>query len=74
MSVGAPDGTEAVAPPAKDEADAVAKVAAKALAELEAVVSGCRRCELHGSRTRTVFGTGDTRARCMIIGEAPGAE
>ena len=73
-AVGAPDATETVIPPAKDDADAVAKAAGKALAELEAVVSGCRRCELHVGRTQTVFGTGDTRARCMIIGEAPGAE
>jgi len=73
-AVGAPDSTEPVAPSVKDEAGADAKVAGKALAELEAVVSGCRRCELHSGRTRTVFGTGDTRARCMIIGEAPGAE
>jgi DNA polymerase len=73
-AVGAPDSTEPVAPSANGDTDALAKVAGKALAELEAVVSGCRRCELHGARTRTVFGTGDTRARCMIIGEAPGAE
>ena len=71
-AVGAPDATETVIPPAKDDADA--KAAGKALAELAAVVSGCRRCELHVGRTQTVFGTGDTRARCMIIGEAPGAE
>lgn len=44
------------------------------LAELEAAVSGCERCELHAGRTQTVFGTGDPQARCMIIGEAPGAE
>ena len=58
----------------KDDADALAKVAHMPLVELEAVVSGCQRCDLHGGRTRTVFGTGDTNARCMIIGEAPGAE
>ena len=44
------------------------------LAELEAAVSGCERCGLHAGRTQTVFGTGDPQARCMIIGEAPGAE
>ncbi len=68
-AAGAPNSVETVAPLATDDADA-----AKALAELEAVVSGCRRCELHGGRTRTVFGSGEPRARCMIIGEAPGAE
>jgi DNA polymerase len=44
------------------------------LAELEATVSRCQRCGLHSGRTRTVFGTGDDHASCMIIGEAPGAE
>ena len=51
-----------------------AQVAAMPLAELETTVAGCQRCDLHGSRRRTVFGTGDSHARCMIIGEAPGAE
>lgn len=74
VAVGEPDSTDAVAPPAKDDSDAAAIAAGTALAELEVVVSGCRRCELQVGRTRTVFGTGDTRARCMIIGEAPGAE
>ena len=42
--------------------------------ELEAVVSACTRCGLHQGRTQTVFGTGDTSAEWLIIGEAPGAE
>ncbi len=50
------------------------EVATMALAELEATVAGCQACDLHEGRTQTVFGTGDPRARCMIIGEAPGAE
>jgi len=29
---------------------------------------------LHESRTQTVFGTGDPRARLMVVGEAPGAD
>ncbi len=41
---------------------------------LEAAVAGCQACELHRSRTHTVFGVGDRNARLMIIGEAPGAE
>ena len=41
---------------------------------LQAAVAGCRACELHRSRTHTVFGVGDRNARLMIIGEAPGAE
>jgi len=41
---------------------------------LELAVSGCTRCELHTSRTQTVFGTGNRQADWMIIGEAPGAD
>ncbi len=42
--------------------------------ELAAAVRGCRLCALCETRTQTVFGTGDRRARLMVIGEAPGAE
>ena len=41
---------------------------------LRARVSACTRCELHATRTQTVFGVGNIRARWMFIGEAPGAE
>lgn len=41
---------------------------------LATVVSGCRLCELHQSRTQTVFGVGSHTAEWLIIGEAPGAE
>ena len=37
-------------------------------------VSVCTRCELARGRTQTVFGTGDTRAELLVIGEAPGAD
>ena len=49
-------------------------LAAMPLAELQSTVAACVKCDLHRGRTRTVFGTGDSQARCMIIGEAPGAE
>ena len=49
-------------------------VAAMPLEQLESAVAACVNCDLHSGRTRTVFGTGDAQARCMIIGEAPGAE
>jgi uracil-DNA glycosylase len=42
--------------------------------ELRAAVAACQRCELHTTRTQTVFGVGDPGARWMFIGEAPGAE
>ncbi len=42
--------------------------------DLAAQVANCTRCELHCSRTNTVFGVGDRHARWLIVGEAPGAE
>lgn len=42
--------------------------------ELANSVSGCTLCQLHTTRTQTVFGVGDRRAEWMIIGEAPGAD
>lgn len=41
---------------------------------LRRAVSGCTRCELHRSRTQTVFGVGNEAADWMVVGEAPGAE
>ncbi len=37
-------------------------------------VANCERCDLHKTRTQTVFGTGNIQADWMIIGEAPGFE
>jgi DNA polymerase len=37
-------------------------------------VAACTRCDLHQSRTQTVFGVGDRQAEWLVIGEAPGAE
>jgi DNA polymerase len=42
--------------------------------ELAATVRDCRLCGLCETRTQTVFGTGDRKARLMVVGEAPGAE
>ena len=42
--------------------------------QLQQQVSTCTRCELHHSRTQTVFGVGNVQADWLIIGEAPGAE
>jgi len=41
---------------------------------LRELVAGCTRCELHATRTQTVFGVGSRQARWMFIGEAPGAD
>jgi DNA polymerase len=44
------------------------------LTELEQTVSECRKCGLCSTRTQTVFGSGDSDADIMFIGEAPGAD
>lgn len=41
--------------------------------QLRQCVSECQKCDLYKTRTQTVFGVGNTAARLMIIGEAPGA-
>lgn len=41
---------------------------------LQTEVSGCVACDLHKSRTQTVFGVGNRCAQWLIIGEAPGAD
>jgi DNA polymerase len=42
--------------------------------DLRAAVAQCQLCGLAATRTQTVFGVGDTAARWLVIGEAPGAE
>lgn len=37
-----------------------------------AQVKSCTKCDLHKSRTNTVFGVGNTSARLVFVGEAPG--
>lgn len=41
---------------------------------LQQQVAACTRCELHCTRTQTVFGVGPRSAEWLVIGEAPGAE
>ena len=46
----------------------------KKLSHLANQVEICNLCELHKSRTKTVFGVGNKNADWLIIGEAPGAD
>ncbi len=39
---------------------------------LEQAVASCQACGLCKSRKNTVFGVGDTQARWLVVGEAPG--
>jgi len=41
---------------------------------LQTRVAECRLCDLHQTRTQTVFGVGNRNADWLIIGEAPGAD
>jgi len=40
--------------------------------ELSEACAACEKCELHKSRTKSVFGKGSPDAKIMFIGEAPG--
>ena len=61
-------------PAATAEPEAAAVPAARVLEAIDAQVRDCRKCGLHRTRTRTVFGAGRPGVACMFIGEAPGAE
>lgn len=44
------------------------------LDEVRAALGDCRRCPLHRTRRRLVFGEGNPRADLVFVGEAPGAD
>ena len=44
------------------------------LSHLANQVEACDQCELHKSRTQTVFGVGNKNSDWLIVGEAPGAD
>ncbi len=46
----------------------------ESLAVIRNEVENCRRCNLYKERRRTVFGAGDSKARLVFVGEAPGRE
>jgi len=72
----APATDSGVAAPALAVADATGHPAARATGwdALAAAVRECRLCELHRTRTQTVFGVGRRDADLLVIGEAPGAD
>lgn len=41
---------------------------------LQSQVAACTACDLHKTRTQTVFGVGNQNAEWLVVGEAPGAE
>lgn len=44
------------------------------LSVLQGQVAGCTQCDLHQTRTHTVFARGNPRAHMVICGESPGEE
>jgi len=61
-------------PPADVVIDAPVPVDRDPWSALKTAVQTCTKCELHRTRTQTVFGVGDRRAQWMFVGEAPGAD
>lgn len=49
-----------------------AKSASENHAELRTLIAKCTACELHKTRTQTVYGVGNLNADLMLVGEAPG--
>ncbi len=56
----------------RDETPPPIQSATEQLAILSQKVARCTACELHKTRTQTVFGSGNPAATLMVIGEAPG--
>jgi uracil-DNA glycosylase len=54
--------------------DSPSGIVADSLEELHRTVCGCLRCPLGKLRKHFVFGSGDSRAKVMFVGEAPGAD
>ena len=70
-------GVDAYVPRARATAVAAARTLPAGDTDWEALadaVRGCRLCGLCETRTQTVFGVGNRRARFMVVGEAPGAD
>ena len=49
-------------------------MAATSLEVMEQSIQGCQRCALGATRNKLVFGSGNPKAKVLVIGEAPGAD
>lgn len=61
-------------PGAVERVDDAAEQRREQLVELYHEASGCTRCALSETRTRVVFGAGNSDAELIFVGEGPGAE
>ena len=68
-----PKGLTVEAPPHSDMFTADPIAALPSLEALAQVIDACRKCSLGHSRTHSVPGEGNPRARLVCVGEAPGA-
>ncbi len=66
----APNRTPQTGPSRQDRGAADCAERLRAMDEGE--VKKCRKCSLHETRTKTVFGCGTPHARLVFVGEAPG--
>ena len=57
-----------------EENKPLSKELGQELSHLANQVEACDQCELHKSRTQTVFGVGNKNSDWLIVGEAPGAD
>ncbi|MBM3746551.1 MAG: uracil-DNA glycosylase [Acidobacteria bacterium] len=54
--------------------ETAAAAAGERLEDIVNDLGDCRRCGLHQGRSKTVFGSGNPRARLVFVGEGPGAD
>ena len=50
------------------------RMAGRTLEQIRTELGECTRCKLHRERTNLVFGTGNSDANLMFVGEAPGRD
>jgi uracil-DNA glycosylase len=65
-----------IAPQPQTEPPASAGVPSSAseLLQIMGDIGDCRRCRLHEGRNKIVFGSGDSYAKLVFVGEGPGAD
>ncbi len=57
-----------------EDASAATPVSTESLDSIRADLKDCRRCKLAPGRKNIVFGSGNSKADLMFVGEAPGAD
>lgn len=60
--------------PAGPSTCATALAGSDALLQIIQDIGDCRRCRLHEGRNKIVFGSGNTFAKLLFVGEGPGAD